>query len=110
MLQLANVYSRYGDAQKANFFASRHGFGGQYLSYYLRFLDRMDVNIIAGQERYILTMDKYLKNPWDLSAYQGFLKTLAKKLRNRSAGGQKEVCIRFAAEFELKAETMTIKF
>jgi len=110
MAALAGVYSKYGDASKARFFAALKGYGGQYFTYYLRFLARMDNPTIASQEPYILHMDKYLKSPWDLSSYQSFLYELSDKISKRANGGEKPTATKLADEMQAKARKLVIKF
>ena len=110
MLALSNVYARYGGPEKAWFFRKLRGYGNQFFDDYRHFLVRMDCDVIARQEPFILGLDKYAKNGWDMSAYQGFLHDMAKNLNSRTEHSEMDHCKRLADEFLDKASNLKVKF
>jgi aminopeptidase N len=110
LIALANVYSWYGGPDKIWFYRKLRGFGSQYFESYKRFLSRMDYNAIAGQESYILTIDKFAKNGWDLSSYKNFLNELAKNLKKRPESTDKEKYDKLADRLQEKAKSLKITF
>jgi aminopeptidase N len=110
MMALANVYAWYGDTEKAAFFRSIRGFGGQYFTFYRRYLERMDCSFIQSQENFILNLDKYTRSPWELSLYRTFLYDLSSSLSQRRSGTTVATCKKLAEDFKQKAQTIVVKF
>jgi len=110
MLSLADIYAKYGGADKIWFFRKLRGYANQFYDDYKHFLFRMDYNVIATQKSFILGLDSYSKEAWILSAYQSFLYEMAKNLQQRNDPRNKENNNRLADEFMAKAKSIKVKF